>query len=191
VRFEQIEYCTVCGSAARLHKGRKVIYDHLACQRCWKAFVNRRTLAYAIDLALLWLGTTSLMFLLSVLVSAAGPVTGTVAEAVSFTAWIGGLALFVARDALLEGRSPGKALTGLAVVERVGGRPIGVAASVRRNLVMLVPLVPLLAASQIQRGGTRWGDRWAGTRVIWTAHADRLPFRTTTHTAPTVPSFAR
>jgi uncharacterized RDD family membrane protein YckC len=77
---------------------------------------------------------------------------------------------FVAFEALFDGRSPGKRLAGLRVV-RVGGQPVGFLASLLRNLLRIVDLLPvlylfgsvlILATTRNQR----LGDLAAGTLVI-------------------------
>jgi uncharacterized RDD family membrane protein YckC len=73
--------------------------------------------------------------------------------------------LFLLRDT--GGGSPGKKLFGLRLV-RDGGRPVGVLASVTRNLPMLVPgwnLIELAAVIR-RRDGRRGGDRLAGTTLL-------------------------
>ncbi len=73
--------------------------------------------------------------------------------------------LFLLRDT--GGGSPGKKLFGLRLV-RSGGRPVGVVASVARNIPMLVPgwnVIELLAVMR-RRDGRRGGDRLAGTTLL-------------------------
>jgi len=77
---------------------------------------------------------------------------------------------FVLFECLNAGRSPGKALTGLRVV-RVDGGPVGVRASVLRNVGRLVDLLPSLYAVGavlilVTRNNQRLGDLLAGTLVI-------------------------
>lgn len=74
------------------------------------------------------------------------------------------LCLFLARDA--RGASPGKRLVGLEVV-RDGEAPASLAASLVRNVPLLVPGWNLIEAWEVVRrsDGRRPGDRLAGTRV--------------------------
>ncbi len=69
-----------------------------------------------------------------------------------------------------RGYSPGKAVCGLRVINRATGRPAGFVASLQRNLVLYVPLMPLVLAFLLTNG-PRIGDGWAGTRVIRRKHA--------------------
>ena len=73
--------------------------------------------------------------------------------------------LFLVRD--IGGQSPGKRLFGLRLV-REGGRPVGLFASIVRNLPMLIPgwnLLELLAVIR-RADGRRGGDRLAGTTLV-------------------------
>ena len=73
--------------------------------------------------------------------------------------------LFLLRD--VGGQSPGKRLFGLRLV-REGGRPVGLFASIARNLPMLIPgwnLLELLAVIR-RADGRRGGDRMAGTTLV-------------------------
>ena len=72
--------------------------------------------------------------------------------------------LFLLRDT--TGASPGKALLGLSVEKRSGGR-MGPGASVLRNLPLLVPGLNLLEAAAVatRPDSRRLGDRLAGTTV--------------------------
>lgn len=73
--------------------------------------------------------------------------------------------LFLLRDTW--GASPGKRLFGLRLV-REGGRPVGVATSVVRNVPMLVPGWNLIELLSVIRSddGRRGGDRLAGTTLV-------------------------
>jgi uncharacterized RDD family membrane protein YckC len=83
-------------------------------------------------------------------------------------------ALWLFKDGL-DGQSLGKRAMGLQVVDAGTGQGAGLGASFRRNLPMLIPFAPLVAAFQMTRG-PRLGDGWANTRVIWKKHRGRGPF---------------
>lgn len=79
---------------------------------------------------------------------------------------------FVACERALGGRSPGKALLGLRVV-RDGGLPLTLRASVVRNLLRMVDMLPTaylvgLVSMVASREHKRLGDHAAGTLVIRT-----------------------
>jgi uncharacterized RDD family membrane protein YckC len=73
--------------------------------------------------------------------------------------------LFLARDS--AGGSPGKKLLGLRLVSATGS-PAGLAASLVRNLPLLVPGWNLIEMGSVirRRDGRRPGDRLAGTMLV-------------------------
>ena len=78
---------------------------------------------------------------------------------------------FLFKDSI-RGLSPRKLLLGLQVVGVRTVQPIGPLQSLQRNLIALIPSMPIVLASQM-RGGQRWGGGWAQTRVIQHARAHR------------------
>jgi uncharacterized RDD family membrane protein YckC len=77
---------------------------------------------------------------------------------------------FVFFELTLAGRSPGKALLGLRVL-RDGGEPIDLSASLMRNLLRVVDVLPAnyvvgLVAMLLSSEGKRLGDLAAGTIVV-------------------------
>jgi uncharacterized RDD family membrane protein YckC len=68
------------------------------------------------------------------------------------------------RDAI-SGKSPGKAMTGLQVVDASTGRPIGVGQSCARNWPFLIPVMPLveLIVANLREDKRRLGDLLANT----------------------------
>lgn len=73
--------------------------------------------------------------------------------------------LFLLRDA--GGGSPGKRLFGLRLIRR-GGKPAGLAASLLRNALLLVPGWNLIELTSLlgRRDGRRPGDRVASTLLV-------------------------
>lgn len=124
-----------------------------------------RAAAYGVDLLILAGGPLLLstlaivVFLLFVSDPPSSLAGGFIAAQVLFAV------LFLLRDA--GGASPGKRLFGLRLV-REGGRPVGILASVTRNIPMLVPgwnVIELMAVMS-RRDGRRVGDRLAGTTLV-------------------------
>jgi hypothetical protein len=118
-----------------------------------KADVGRRAIAAVIDgLVLMTIGMLS---------RSAGSVLPALAGAV----------YLLLRDAI-GGRSLGKLLSGLVVINLATGRPCSIGGSVRRNLFLLIPGANLVAifleATTIVRDpqGQRLGDRLAHTQVV-------------------------
>src|SRR5205807_9716007 len=84
--------------------------------------------------------------------------------------------LMMLRDGF-NGMSPGKRILGLQVINTVSGVPAKFGDSFKRNLILAVPVLPLVVAIQIfTANGVRLGDEWAHTKVIWKQYADRAPF---------------
>jgi uncharacterized RDD family membrane protein YckC len=63
----------------------------------------------------------------------------------------------------------------LRVVDQDTNEPIGLGKSILRNLLVFVPLAPLVMAVQMMNG-PRGGDGWAKTKVIWSKHAGNPVF---------------
>jgi hypothetical protein len=118
-----------------------------------KADLRRRFIAAAIDASLVMTGIG--------FYTATGSVPCLVVAAV----------YVVLRDAL-AGRSVGKFLTGIVVIHLETGRPAGVMASLRRNVIFLLPGANVVAVcfesftSVRDPQGQRLGDRLAQTQVV-------------------------
>ena len=76
---------------------------------------------------------------------------------------------FLMKDGF-AGYSPGKALCGVRAMHERTGQPIGFFRSLGRNLPLVIPIIPLVAGLQLQKG-YRIGDKRVGTKVIWTKYA--------------------
>jgi uncharacterized RDD family membrane protein YckC len=124
-----------------------------------------RGAAFGVDLLLL-AGTPLLLSTLAIVAVLLYVPDPPVSLARGFVAAQGVFALlFLFRDT--GGGSPGKRLFGLRLV-REGGRPVGLLASMGRNVPMLVPgwnLIELFAVIR-RRDGRRGGDRLAGTTLL-------------------------
>lgn len=83
-------------------------------------------------------------------------------------------ALFLLKDAL-DGRSPGKRLFGLQVIEEPTRQPAGRWASIRRSAILLVPGF-ILIEPMVMATGERLGDLISGTMVVWRRYARSYPF---------------
>lgn len=154
------------------------MYGRLLCKKCWSGFANRRQSAYVFDSILFWgaqfVAAFALVFAGSFFIADEGSLDGFI-DGVTGLVWLLAVALFLIKDGLFDGRSPGKALLGLRVVHTETGRPATPVASLMRNLPLLIPVVPLIVGFRLRRG-PRWGDGWAKTRVVWDRFADRAPF---------------
>jgi uncharacterized RDD family membrane protein YckC len=98
--------------------------------------------------------------------------------------YFGEVIYFVICETLMRGRSPGKLMVGLRVVQR-GGRPLDLRASLLRNLLRIVDVLPAqylvgLVAMVASNDYQRLGDRVADTLVIrLDRHAPAAPLRAT------------
>ena len=156
--------CPLCGDTQKMGGRARLVYEHWLCRRCSSGLANRRQLAWLIDLVPLW----AVMVVLTVALR-------TLDASQSFgLAVLLAYALWLFKDGF-DGQSPGKRLMGLQAVDAGTGRAASFGASFRRNLPLLIPVAPLVAAFQMTRG-PRFGDGWANTRVIWKKHRGRGPF---------------
>lgn len=113
-------------------------------------------------------------------------VAAALAQAVAPVGFFAGLTYLLIADGVVSGRSLGKAVIGLRVVD-AGGQPAGLRESIVRNLpwgaafvLYVVPLIGWLIAGAIivlegllvlgNSRGRRFGDELASTHVV---HAER------------------
>ena len=158
--------CPLCGRDQWMGTKAKLLYGQPVCSKCYYAFASRRQAAFLVDSIIYWI----------VLALAFGLAGVDDPDTVRGTAWLL-LPIFGLKDGW-RGASPGKALLRLQVVDERTGQPCGFGGAFRRNLILVVPFVPLLIAFTLA-SGKRWGDGWAKTRVIWKTYRDRAPFAVT------------
>jgi uncharacterized RDD family membrane protein YckC len=142
--------CPLCGKIKHMNKSRSM-YGVPVCRSCSNAFANLRLLAVVIDelvLVGLFLATTK---------GGTSSITDPVA------AWLS--VIYFIKDGFW-GYSPGKALLGLQVINENTGKPIGFLRSIKRNLPILFPIMPLIIGSQVHKGH-RSGDLWSQSKVVW------------------------
>lgn len=169
--------CPICDRDIAASKCRK-LYDLLVCRKCSHAFANRRQFGWILD----WI----VLFFLSILI---GIVIGLIYDQMVgqsqdeslveeifwlVFSWIILPMIFAAKDGF-RGYSTGKWVCGVRVVDWNTREPIGFLQSFKRNLPLIIPVVPLVVAFQLIRG-RRLGDKWANTAVVWMKHAHRRPF---------------
>lgn len=153
--------CDMCGAA----DGKPrffAYYDRWACKPCHYSLINRRAGAGIIDIALLYFLSFALGFAIGQALGGDEAVVGLA----GFAGFALSIAYWLTKDAWFEGRSIGKLICGIRVVDRRTGNPISVAQCAQRNLPLFIPFMPLVAAIQINGGDSvRIGDGWAGTKV--------------------------
>lgn len=165
--------CPLCSKPGALNKRAKKLYGGLVCRKCYYKFTNRRQAAYIIDSVLFSIVTYIIAYDLNVM----APVGGMLAPGGSLFEIMFNVAstvIFYMKDGF-GGKSPGRWLTGVTVVDAVSRRPIGFAQSFKRNLPLLIPLGAIIILVQMGKG-PRMGDKWAKTRVVWDKFRHQFPF---------------
>jgi len=170
--IEVPEKCPLCGRDKYMGKKTKILYGIAVCRNCYYSFANNRQLAYFLDQLLYW----GLMYALGYCIVIILRFAGTAAPQTFYQA-LGWLLfpIFAMKDGSSNGSSPGKMAMGIQVLDIETGKPIGLISSLKRNLILIIPIVPLIVGVQLCKG-YRSGDGWAKTRVIWKKYADRAPF---------------
>lgn len=195
--------CPICHSPKWRSRKELKLYGVRVCKKCYYRLANRRQLAFVIDLVALNIVELIVGILVGVLIGVFGSSASLVVPAGFDLAMLGLAVLFILAFAFKDGfggHSPGKALMGVQVVNADTLEPIGFAVSFKRNLPILlfqgitlgfvlisvaasmvanlpVLVFYLIIAYQLSRG-PRWGDRFAGTKVIWKRYRHRVPFDT-------------
>lgn len=147
---------------------KRKLYGHPVCNKCLYGFVNRRQIAYLVDMVLLYVVSLFAGIAVGLLVVIVGGGDQAL-EMSSYAAMLGIMAVMLSKDGL-NGYSPGKLLTGVQVFDEQTGRPIGINLSFKRNVALMIPFAVLLAALQMNRG-PRLGDKFAKTKVVWVKYA--------------------
>ena len=163
---EELSTCPICERSDGTRRMKR-LYGMLVCRRCWGWFANRREIAYVIDYA-----CYLILFLLLPLLLLPVELLG---DAFMFVNLFVILPLLFACKDGFSGQSPGKWLLGVRVVDNDTLEPIGFKQSLKRNLILIIPLAWLLIEFQLLKGD-RSGDKWANTRVILKKYAHRAPF---------------
>ena len=166
--------CPLC----RTRPLSKKIYGHDVCKKCFYRFANARQIAYLIDALLMTAVNLGVAILLNrVLESTSLP--RAVAIAISYAYSITTISLFICKDGF-GGYSPGKRLMGVQVLDDKTMKPIGFFPSFKRNLFILIGVIPygifvsgilMLVVAYQDPKGYRFGDGFAKTRVIWKKYA--------------------
>jgi uncharacterized RDD family membrane protein YckC len=151
-------YCTKC-QAKPLRK------QFFLCRRCQTGLWNRRFGALIVD-SLAFVSVPTIAATVAAIASGAGESVMSIAvNVVQFA----GVILIFARDSLFRGAGPGKRMSGLRVVQsKDGNTPLTVWQGILRWLSQAIPVFNLFDAMAAYSDPLmrRYGDRWAGTRVI-------------------------
>lgn len=166
--------CPLCGDTKNMGGKARMLYDYWICRKCSNSLVNRRQFAWILDILALWGVMFVVLFVVAFVLGILRGAGGTdLSGLIAVLPWVLYF-LWLFRDGF-RGHSFGKSVTGLQVIDAGTGQGATFGASFKRNLPMLIPFAPLVAAFQMTRG-PRLGDGWANTRVVWKKHAGRGPF---------------
>lgn len=176
---DAVATCPVCLRSLRRPHKCKTLYNVKVCHKCRNGFANRRQAAYLVDAVLYTI--ISHLVLFAIVPLRVGPAGRAGQQTVFFVAglavlqWLVLPFLFTMKDAF-NGRSPGKLLFGVRVVDVITREPVTVGQSIKRNLVLMIPYVGVIGAIITMMRGQRWGDQWANCMVIWNKYEFREPF---------------
>jgi len=168
------EQCPLCGKSDHMNKA-KPLYGRMVCRKCYYGFANRRQLAFFIDIILWRVVTFPLFFCPWLAMGAAGVPVPTIKGTGFIVAYIL-LLVFICKDCF-SGHSPGKAIMGVTVIDKTSGIPIGIGASFKRNLPLVIPFMPIFVGIRLCKGN-RTGDGWSNSKVIWKKYASNPLFQT-------------
>ncbi|MCZ6836833.1 MAG: RDD family protein [Planctomycetota bacterium] len=165
--------CPLCHSSKKMRKPLK-LYGVPICRKCYYRFASNRQAAYVLD----WIAWALITIVI---------VIGFDKAMISLQVSIGMIDIleflfywfllplvFFCKDGF-AGHSLGKLICGVRVLHRETFEPIGFVPSLKRNLPLLVPFMPLIIAFLLQKG-YRLGDGWAKTKVIWKKYAKHPVF---------------
>jgi uncharacterized RDD family membrane protein YckC len=154
-------YCNSC----RAKPFRKQFF---LCRRCQGGIYNRRIFAYLVDSFVLFFASGFSGAAMGAVLEAVGT-SQAVIGAASIVIGLGFAVSYFVRDSLFRGAGPGKRAAGLRIVQTKDGHtPLSHGQGVVRYLSFLIPFFNLVDLSVPYRDPLlrRFGDRWAGTRVI-------------------------
>jgi uncharacterized RDD family membrane protein YckC len=150
-------YCGRC-------QAKPVRKQFFLCRRCQTGMWNRRFVALIVDTAV-WINVPISVTAVTLVALGASESAGLVVNVVQ----LGGLGLMFVRDSLFRGQGIGKRIMGLRVVRsKDGTTPLTNGQGVVRWLSQFILIFNLVDAVAPSRDPLlrRYGDRWAGTRVI-------------------------
>jgi uncharacterized RDD family membrane protein YckC len=163
----EYDLCPLCEQTKHMNKA-KPLYGYMVCKKCYYSFANRRQLAFILDAVGLRIVTLLFGIALGLAMASSRPSPSEI-EVAGTALGILLTVVFCFKDCF-AGQSPGKALTGVRVIDSTTGQPGGIGASFKRNLPVLIPFMPLIVAYQLCKGH-RIGDGWSKTKVIWKKYA--------------------
>jgi len=169
--------CPLCGQKKHM-KDVRLLYNHMVCRKCYYKFANLRQLAYFLDIIFLYIASFLAGFIIAIpLVIALGQGqmnADDVSNSLTCCLWPVITLAFMFKDGF-SGHSLGKLICGVQVINEQTGEPGTMFLSFKRNLPLIIPVMPIVVAFQLCKG-YRIGDGWASTRVIWKKYRDNHVF---------------
>ncbi len=132
--------CPLCGDVKRMRKPLP-LYGHKVCSKCVYSFTNRRQFAYVIDVLPLLAINFGMQAVGRALVASSPDQATTFALVTLIVSTIVTL-LFYMKDGF-GGKSIGKMICGVTVIDRDSGKPIGFFTSLKRWLPFLIIMIVL------------------------------------------------
>ncbi|HEB60912.1 MAG TPA: RDD family protein [Phycisphaeraceae bacterium] len=171
--MEPATICPLC--TKRIAEKKRLLYGVPVCKKCYYRFVNKRQVAWILDVIAWRIVLLSFVIFFPYSFSLSGNIVSNQYPGLAlFMGWVVLPVIFCFKDGF-SGHSPGKWLMGVQVVDRDTMEPAGFPASFRRNLITAVPFMPLVLAFLLGRG-YRLGDGWGKTRVIWKKYRNHPVF---------------
>ena len=175
--------CPICNE--RPTTAGKSLYGYPVCKKCISRFGNRRQFAFVVDFLLFFFAIINIFAWPAFFLDETAALSEAILGVVNVVGLLMMLLWLTCRDGF-DGRSPGKRLMGLQVVDEMTGRPITFVGAFRRESFFILVLIPVLGSLALilivvtiaiqMRKGHRLGDRIAGRRVIWRKYADSPVF---------------
>jgi len=164
--------CPLCGQGLQPQTARQ-LYGHVVCWKCYLTFAQRRHIASLLDVGGFFLFGFTAGLLFGVMAGILDLAPGTAPVITTLLAWLL-LPLWFCKDCF-DGQSLGKALCGVRVIDETTGAPCDIGTSFKRNLPLIIPFMPVIAAIQLCQGH-RIGDGWSNTKVVWKKYANHPIF---------------
>lgn len=132
-----------------------------------RSVLARREWTYLLDVLFVFIGNFCVGLVLGLMLALARAPNREVEPISTCLGFLITLGYMLCKDAF-NGKSPGKALTGLRVVDMSTGEPIGLGKSIVRNWILMVPFFPFveLIVANCRADKRRIGDLMAGTAVV-------------------------
>jgi uncharacterized RDD family membrane protein YckC len=164
--------CLRCGAPyCEKYRVKPFKRQYYFCKRCQARLYNGRALAYLLDWGLFAVAFVVAPIFLLVFLRTSEILTlpEETAGALIYGFWFVHTVCFLFRDRFFVNAGPGKRMCGLRVVRTTDGEsPLGYSGAFLRGLSLFIPVFNLIDLSVPYRDPLtrRYGDRWAGTRVI-------------------------